>query len=55
MLAQGRCIDLEELITWVHIENGLQGLGGVAVGHHACASHDIGDTTAHLRNLAHRS
>ena len=47
VFAQGRDIDLEQLVARITVQDRLQGFGGMAVGYHTSASDHLGGTAAH--------
>ena len=53
VFGQACTVDLEQFVTRITVENGLQGLGGVAVGHHGGGSHHLGRTAPHARYVSH--
>ena len=54
MGAQGVEVDLEQFVTRIPLQDRLQGLRGMAVGHNACALHDLQGALAHTGNVRYR-
>ena len=49
VFGQRGAVDLEQFVARITVQNGLQGLGGVTVGHHAGGGHYLGRTAAYPR------
>ena len=55
VFGQGGGVDLEQLVARVHVENRLQRLGSMAVGHYTGDADHMGGAPAHQRYVGHSS